>query len=237
MLLKNIFLLLALSVSFAATAATDLSKYFNLDLLGSNLKYVESRLGTAMYSRDITENLVENTYPIDGCKILVGFEEDKVQYLGTNTISKKCSIRINEIINNGYDTNFQNKENQNIKFGDIYSSLGANYYIDCFSCGAYKADPTLIAHYEGGRAHRNHLEITVSASTNTNNNYDRFFEIEDFFKKKYTESWLYDSFNCPINNEVKSIELTHKYLKDVEVESFFIGYKTLERYEIDQNCI
>ena len=45
------------------------------------------------------------------------------------------------------------------------------------------------------------------------------FEIEDF-SKKYTESWLYDSFNCPINNEVKSIELTHKYLKDVEVESF-----------------
>ena len=48
------------------------------------------------------------------------------------------------------------------------------------------------------------------------------------FSKKYTESWLYDSFNCLINNEVKSIELTHKYLKDVEVESFFIGYKTLK---------
>lgn len=238
MFFKITILLLILSISCLSMAKEESKKIYekiNLDLLNSNLKYIDNLFGPAIYSTEINEKLFENSYLLGDCKILVGIENTKVKYFGVNEITEKCSIGIYDLINDGYSLNLEDKKDEEITLGDIYSAIGSTYYIDCFKCGAYKADPNLILSYEGGRAHRNFLEITVSSSTVHGNNYDMFFKVKDYFKKKYNEDWLMDSFNCSSSYDEKS-ELINRYLKNIHIDSFFIGYETTERYEIERNC-
>lgn len=239
MFIKNLSFLLFLSSTFlsgntfAENKDIDLKEVFNLDLLGANLKYVESLLGPAKYSENITDVLTENSYFIKDCQMLIGLEKEKVSYFGIANVDSKCSIGISTILKDIDDSFSLKKVDEEINFGD----LNINYYIDCFFCGSYKADPTLLVHFEGGRAHRNYIEITASARTNTGNNYDVFFKLKDSLMKSYTEEQLYTSFNCSINTQSEVAYFANKYLKEVKIQSFFVGYKTLARYEMDGECM
>ncbi|MFI4933773.1 MAG: hypothetical protein ACHP7N_04075 [Caulobacterales bacterium] len=77
--------------------ATTLPKIFTQDMLGANLKYLETITGPAFK----TEGAV-NVYKVDGCTVIVGAEKGVIENLGIEGYSDRCSFNIAQYFAGGY---------------------------------------------------------------------------------------------------------------------------------------
>jgi len=145
------------SASSAAAPTTGpsakLAKIFTADMLGANLAYLETVTGPAFRTDGD-----ERTYKVDGCTVVVGASQGKIDNLGVEGLSPSCNFNIAQYFAGGYDHPVPPLPT----FGDIKVGLGGDYAADCYrSCGN-AADPVVSLSYEGSHAD-NFNELVASS--------------------------------------------------------------------------
>jgi hypothetical protein len=134
-----------------------LAKIFTSDALGENVQYLESITGPAfstMQGSPGTSSTV-NIYKVDGCLVVVGVSDQKIDNLGIENFGPKCSFDIGQYFHQDMDNNGQSAHevvSAFPTFGELSSELGGVFFADCLSMCGNAADPIVYLQFSGSHA-------------------------------------------------------------------------------------
>jgi len=120
-----------------------LAKIFAPDVLGSNVAFLETITGPAFRTDGD-----DRTYKVDGCTVIVGAANGKIDNIGIDGYSQPCSFPIQQYfaIQPGFTLP------RNPTFGDLKKGLGGVYGATCLRLCGNAADPRVILAYQGSHA-------------------------------------------------------------------------------------
>ena len=131
-----------------------LAKIFTADVLGSNVAFLETITGPAFRTDG-----ADRTYKVDGCTIIVGAANGKIDNIGIDGVGPACNFPIAQYFAGGYDHPVPPLPS----FGDLQNGLGGHYMADCFHLCGNAADPVVSLSYQGSHADNfNDLYAAVS---------------------------------------------------------------------------
>ena len=99
-----------------------------------------------------------NTYKVDGCSVVVGTSGGKIQNVGIDHYSDRCSFDIGQYFAGGYSSVIP----RNPTYAQITTNLDGEYIADCLASCGNAADPVVSMNYSGSHADSFHQ---ISAST------------------------------------------------------------------------
>jgi hypothetical protein len=134
---------LANAVQAPAAPSAKLSQIFTPDILGANVAYLETLTGPA-FSTEGSDRI----YKVDGCKVIVGVAGPKIDNIGIEGFSARCSFPIAQYFAGGYDHPVPPYPT----FGDIKTGLGGAYGADCLALCGNAANPVVALSYQGSHA-------------------------------------------------------------------------------------
>ena len=148
-----------------APPAHRLDRIFSPDVIGENVRYLESITGPPLTSEKYTTLVdVTNTYKIDGCNVIVGIKDAAVENIGIDNYSTLCQFDIGQYF--GQDMVGEKAVERVVPFptfGQLDQGLGGDYTADCLSICGNAADPTVSLEYEGSHADNwNQMIATVA---------------------------------------------------------------------------
>jgi hypothetical protein len=133
----------AAQVAPAPAPSAKLARVFTPDVLGSNVAYLETITGPAFRTDGS-----DRTYKIDGCTVIVGATNGKIDNIGIDGYSATCSFPIQQYF--ATDPGFAVPRNPT--FGDLKKDLGGDYGATCLRLCGNAADPLVILAYSGSHA-------------------------------------------------------------------------------------
>jgi len=96
-----------------------------------------------------------NTYKVDGCRVIAGVSDHKIDNLGIENFGGKCSFDIGQYFHQDVDNSGQNPHevvSANPTFGQLSSELGGTFFAACLSLCGNAADPTVSLEFDGSHA-------------------------------------------------------------------------------------
>lgn len=196
-------LIITLIFSHTLMANTKLSQLFTLDMLYSDLAYLEQITGVA---KSTDTYLGVKHYKVGGCDVEVSYTPDnKITALGLR-LTPKCSFNVAPFLGRS-DVLPANQL--------TFNQLDGNYYASClYMCGnAY--DPPIYKHHEEPHAN-NFLEVLVSSVSA-----DNYAWAETMIKKE-GEDWVLDGqFNC---DPYKYDATAEQLFGQDKIEEITVGY-------------
>ena len=144
----------AISPPLSSAPSAKLAQIFTPDMLGANLAFVETITGPAFKTEGD-----DRIYKVDGCTVVIGSTKGKIDNLGVEGYSPRCSFNIAQYFAGGYPYPVPNDPT----FGDIKRGLGGDYTADCLVDCGNAADPVVTLGYEGSHAD-NFNELIAEAS-------------------------------------------------------------------------
>jgi hypothetical protein len=127
----------------AAAPSPRLAQIFTPDVLGSNVAFLETITGPAFRTDGS-----DRTYKVDGCEIVVGASNGKIDNIGIDGYSPRCSFPIAQYFAGGYDHPVPPLPT----FGDIERGLGGTYIATCLRLCGNGTDPLVELTYQGSHA-------------------------------------------------------------------------------------
>jgi hypothetical protein len=127
----------------SAAPSAKFAQIFTADMLGANVAYLETITGPAFRTDGDTR-----TYKVDGCTVLVGATNGRINNLGIDGYGGRCSFNIAQYFAGGYDHPTPSQPT----FGDIKVGLGGDYAADCYRLCGNAAAPVVTLSYEGSHA-------------------------------------------------------------------------------------
>ncbi len=138
----------------APAAPAKLAKIFTPDVLGSNVAFLETITGPAFRTDGS-----DRTYKVDGCTVIVGATNGKIDNIGIDGYGGACSFPIAQYFAGGYEHPVPNLPT----FGDIKAGLGGAYVPTCLRLCGNGSDPVVSLSYQGSHADNfNDLYAAVS---------------------------------------------------------------------------
>lgn len=125
-------------------APAKLAEVFNGDMLGTNLRYFESKAGIAR-----TSNGDSHSYKVQGCDITANAAGGTISELRLE-LSPTCKADLHSFIGD-----FAPKAGQPLTFGALDQSTGGGgieFYADCLQLCGNAYDPSVYGLWEGPRA-------------------------------------------------------------------------------------
>jgi hypothetical protein len=144
----------AINPPLSSAPSAKLSQIFTPDMLGANLAFVETITGPAFKTEGD-----DRIYKVDGCTVVIGSTKGKIDNLGVEGYSPRCSFNIGQYFAEGYQYPVPTFPT----FGDIKRGLGGDYSADCLVDCGNAADPVVSLSYEGSHAD-NFNELVAEAS-------------------------------------------------------------------------
>lgn len=137
----------AANAAAAAPAPTagsaKLAQIFTPDILNANVAYLETLTGPAFSTEGS-----DRTYKVDGCKLIVGVKGGRIDNIGIEGYSPRCSFSIAQY--------FGQAPGQTLPayptFGDIKGMMGGSFGADCLTSCGNAADPVVSLSYQGSHA-------------------------------------------------------------------------------------
>jgi hypothetical protein len=126
-----------------AAPAGKLAQIFTPDILGAQVAYLETITGPA-FSVEGEDRI----YKVEGCKLIVGAKGGKIDNIGIEDYSARCSFPIAQYFGEVPGQAVPNYPT----FGDIKAVLGGGFGADCLTLCGNAANPVVSLSYQGSHA-------------------------------------------------------------------------------------
>lgn len=222
-----LILALYMLLSSSAFSSENLNKIFDPEMIGANLAYLEKITGPARNTYNHREKVKTNIYKIDDCEVTADISDEKIDALGIEKLSSKCTFNLKSFL--------PNLDHQKLPplydmtFGQFDTITGnVKYTAGCLMDCGNLADPVVYGNWEGSHA-------------------DLFFELQltgpggggewtDAMVKGEGEDWVREGkYNC----SDKYNDMARKQNKDTKITSAIIGFGLAGRGLAgnDRDCI
>lgn len=222
--LVSLMLFFSIALSNSAFAAGKLNKIFITEMIGANLPYLEKITGPAKNTVSYKQNEKTNTYKVDGCEINVRVSNEKIQSLGIENLTQKCTFNLNAFLSNNSVGKLPPLYNMTFGQFDAFTGEG-KYTSDCLMGCGNAADPVAYDNWQGSRAY-GFLEIQLGAVLGSNAAGDASSKWQSAMVRDEGEEWVIATkFNC--SDKYNSI--AQKAFKNVKITSATIGFGLTDR--------
>jgi hypothetical protein len=126
-----------------AAPAGKLAQIFTPDILGANVAYLETITGPAFSTEGS-----DRVYKLEGCKLIVGVKGAKIDNIGIQDYSARCSFPIAQYFGQAPGQTIPNYPT----FGDIEALFGGSFGADCLTQCGNATDPVVSLSYHGSHA-------------------------------------------------------------------------------------
>lgn len=208
-----------ISIFPAALANTSkIEQIFSYDTIGVDVAYIESIIGIA---RKTDTHYKTKNYVIDGCDLVVGYNEQSVETMTVN-LTDHCRFNLKDIIS----------YNETIPSDQVVFGLTGpvTYYADCLMMCGNAYDPSVYELHQGSRA-ENFRELLLGSA---NSDYEATSKWRDTMIAQQGEDWVLDNrYNC---EPQKYSDIAAGALKGQPVDQITIGYNLESRQQLQFGC-
>ena len=208
----------ASATSPAPKQESKLDKIFSADAIGENVTYLEGLTGPDFSTSDLGgsggRSEKENTYKVDGCKIVVGVTGGRVDNIGIDNYSKKCSFDIGKFFSLSGD---HERASRMSDLTELSQRLGGSFFPSCLALCGNAVEPSVYVLYDGTHAD-NFNQLMASADIISGDPHDVWSKE---LAKKYGEDYLAQP--DPAKDNLS--DLAAKLYNGVHPTSVRVGFK------------
>lgn len=127
---------------------TKIDKLFRLDMLNSNIDYIEHITGPTKYKAQIgaVKDAESRTYIVDGCKVEIVYQNGSVRNMGIDGIYSRCRFPLARFI--PHTPKIRVTELDQLTFGGFNREVGRRIdenrlFVECLASCGNSADPSI----------------------------------------------------------------------------------------------